>query len=42
MFFAIENANQKINAFNVGPNDGVKVSEIAELFLDDHLVSIIS
>ena len=33
MFFVIENANQKINAFNVGPNDGVKVSEIAELFL---------
>ena len=33
MFFVIENSNQKINAFNVGPKDGVKVSEIAELFL---------
>ena len=33
MFFVIENAKQKINAFNVGPNDGLKVSEIAELFL---------
>ena len=33
MFFVIENANHKINVFNVGPRDGVKVSEIAELFL---------
>tara|TARA_B100001123_G_C15328718_1_gene1030468 strand:- start:2033 stop:2968 length:936 start_codon:yes stop_codon:yes gene_type:complete len=34
MFFVINNSNQKINAFNVGPKDGVKVSEIAELFLE--------
>ena len=34
MFFVIENANQKINDFNVGPKDCLKVSEIAELFLD--------
>ena len=33
MFFVIENANQQVNAFNVGPRDGVKVSEIAKLFL---------
>ena len=35
MLFVIENSNQKINAFNVGPKDGVKVSEIAELFLKE-------
>jgi UDP-glucose 4-epimerase len=33
MFFVIDNSNEKINAFNVGPNDGVKVSKIAKLFL---------
>jgi UDP-glucose 4-epimerase len=33
MFFLIENSKQQINAFNVGPKDGVKVSEIAEIFL---------
>jgi UDP-glucose 4-epimerase len=33
MFFVLENANQQVNAFNVGPKDGVKVSEIAKLFL---------
>jgi len=34
MFFVIENADKKINDFNVGPKDGVSVSVIAELFLD--------
>ena len=34
MFFVINNANNKINAFNVGPKDSVKVSEIAKLFLN--------
>jgi|TARA_B100001971_G_scaffold129625_1_gene119610 UDP-glucose 4-epimerase len=34
MFFVIDNANERINAFNVGPKDGSKVSEIAELFLN--------
>ena len=29
MFFVIKNSNEKINAFNVGPKDGVKCSEIA-------------
>lgn len=33
MFYVIENSTQQINAFNVGPKDGVKVSEIAEIFL---------
>jgi len=33
MFFVINNAKKKINAFNVGPKDSVKVSEIAKLFL---------
>ena len=34
MFFVIDNANERINAFNVGPKDGAKVSEIAEIFLN--------
>lgn len=34
MFFLLENSNQNVNDFNVGPKDGVKVSEIAEIFLD--------
>ena len=34
MFFVIDNANEMINAFNVGPKDGAKVSEIAEIFLN--------
>jgi len=33
IFFVIEHSNQKINDYNVGPKDGVKVSEIAEIFL---------
>ena len=34
MFFVLENSDERINDFNVGPKDGVKVSEIAEIFLD--------
>ena len=33
MIFVIENSTQQINDFNVGPKDGVKVSDIAEIFL---------
>ncbi len=34
--FLLENANEKLNIFNVGPSDGIKVSKIAELFLEEH------
>ena len=33
MFFIINNSNEMINDFNVGPKDGVSVSKISELFL---------
>ena len=33
MFFIIKNSDNRINTFNVGPKDGVKVSVIAELFI---------
>ena len=33
MFFVIDNSTEMINDFNVGPKDGVSVSEISELFL---------
>mgnify|MGYP001204349475 CR=1 FL=1 len=36
IFFLLEKSNEKINVFNVGPKDGIKVSEIAELFLKAH------
>tara|TARA_B100000029_G_scaffold500058_1_gene571234 strand:+ start:744 stop:1676 length:933 start_codon:yes stop_codon:yes gene_type:complete len=34
MFYLLENSNDSLNIFNVGPSDGVKVSEIAEMFLN--------
>ena len=36
IFFLLEKAKEKINVFNVGPKDGIRVSEIAELFLKEH------
>ena len=33
MFFLVENSEEKINDFNVGPKDGVSVKTIATLFL---------
>ena len=33
MFYVIKHPKEKLNEFNVGPNDGVKVSAIAETFL---------
>ena len=33
MFYVINNSNEMINDFNVGPKDGVSVSKISELFL---------
>ncbi len=34
ILFIIKNTNETINIFNVGPKDVVKVSEIAEIFLE--------
>ena len=34
MFFVINNASERVNIFNVGPKDGVKVSVIAKIFLE--------
>ena len=34
MFFLLKNANEPLNIFNVGPSDSVKVSEIANMFLE--------
>jgi len=42
MFFVINNSREKLNIFNVGPEDTVKISEIAEIFIDklgkNHLI----
>lgn len=34
IFFILENSNDNINTFNVGPKDGVKVSTIARIFVN--------
>tara|TARA_B100001059_G_C17700407_1_gene509770 strand:+ start:44 stop:649 length:606 start_codon:yes stop_codon:yes gene_type:complete len=36
IFFLLEKSNEKLNIYNVGPEDGIKVSKIAELFLEEH------
>jgi UDP-glucose 4-epimerase len=36
IFFLLKKSNKKLNIFNVGPKDGIKVSLIAELFLEEH------
>ena len=35
MFFLLENANEVLNVYNIGPKDTIKVSTIAEMFLKE-------